>query len=145
MTRRPPATAAEPAAQASADCPCRNASDTAARAVKWAALAGLLGSLGVCAAGCLLPFALIAMGVTGAWIGGLDALAPYRWPLIILTFASLGYGFRAAYRRSPEHGSRGGVSDERFPERSARIWLWLATVLAICGIIFQRIEPSLRK
>lgn len=143
MTNRPPAAASEPAARVSADCLCRSPS-RAARAVKWAALAGLLGSLGVCAACCLLPFALISMGVGGAWIGGLDALAPYRWPLIVLTFVFLGYGFRATYR-SAKNRSGADASEERHPQRSVRLWLWLATVLAICGILFEHIEPLLRK
>ena len=59
----------------------------------------ILASLGVCAACCLLPLALLSVGVAGAWVITTDALAPYKWVLIALTAALLDYGFYAVYFR----------------------------------------------
>ena len=44
-------------------------------------------ALGVCAAYCLLAFALLSVGVAGAWMSTLNALAPYKWIFIMLTAA----------------------------------------------------------
>ncbi len=50
---------------------------------------------------CIVPLVLVSVGVSGAWIGSLTALAPYQ-PLFIATaFASLGAGFWLVYRRTP--------------------------------------------
>ena len=42
-----------------------------------AAAGGILGALAA-SSGCILPLALFAFGVSGAWIGNLTALAPYQ-------------------------------------------------------------------
>jgi predicted dienelactone hydrolase len=50
--------------------------------IKWTAAGGVIASLGVCAARCLLPFVLLSIGVAGAWVTALDWLAPYKWVTI---------------------------------------------------------------
>lgn len=42
-----------------------------------AAVAAVSGAVGAVAC-CILPLALFTLGVTGAWIGALTALAPYQ-------------------------------------------------------------------
>ncbi|GAC1306950.1 MAG: mercuric ion transporter MerT [Steroidobacteraceae bacterium] len=59
----------------------------------WAsALAATVGSL--C---CVAPLVLITLGVSGAWIGQLTALEPYRPILIGVTMVFLGLAFRQLY------------------------------------------------
>jgi mercuric ion transport protein len=57
-------------------------------------LAGLAAS--TC---CIVPLALATLGVGGAWIGGLTALAPYQPIFIAVAAACLGAGFWLVYRR----------------------------------------------
>jgi len=113
--------------------------------IKWTAAGGVIASLGVCAACCLLPFVLLSVGVAGAWVSALDALAAYKWIFIILTVALLGYGFYGAYFRPKSNCAAGVNCDTRNSGRSVRVGLWIATILAIVGVIFERLEPMLSK
>lgn len=107
-------------------CRCASPAGTAQGLTKWSTLAGLLCSIAVCAACCLLPFVLISIGIAGPWVSGLPAFARYKWPLILLTVALLGYGFRTTNWRR---------------DRAMRVGLWIATILAVCAIVFEQIEP----
>ena len=44
--------------------------------VPWAAAGGMLGALAASSC-CILPLALFTLGISGAWIANLTALAPY--------------------------------------------------------------------
>ena len=59
-------------------------------------LAGVAAGIGasVC---CVGPLVLLAFGVSGAWIGNLTALEPYRPFFIGLTVLFLGLAFRKLY------------------------------------------------
>ncbi|MFB6249324.1 MAG: mercuric transporter MerT family protein [Salinibacter sp.] len=50
-----------------------------------------LGAAVAASACCTIPLALVSLGVGGAWIGGLTALAPYRWIFVALAVAALAY------------------------------------------------------
>jgi mercuric ion transport protein len=112
-------------------------------AIKWTAAGGVLASLGVSAACCLLPFVMLSVGVAGAWVTALDALAPHKWIFITLTVALLSYGFYAMYFRPKTNCAAEVNCDTRNSGRSVRVGLWVATILAIAGVIFERLEPVL--
>lgn len=59
-----------------------------------AALAAVLAS-----SCCILPLVLVTAGISGAWIGNLTAIEPYKWALIAGAAALLGIGFYHAYFR----------------------------------------------
>jgi len=101
--------------------------------VGWAAAGAVVTSVGVCAACCLLPAALIALGVGSSLVGTLDSLTPYRGWFVAVTGLLLGYGFRSVYGR----GARNR------PRRSTTAALWLATALALSGIVYGLLEPHL--
>src|SRR5579875_3631942 len=48
---------------------------------------------------CVVPFVLFTLGISGAWIGNLTALAPYQPIFVVFTFACLAGGFFMVYRR----------------------------------------------
>ena len=120
-------------------CSCSGAATGNNRLVKWTTVGGLFAALGVCAACCLLPFALICFGVAGAWVGTLDSLARYKWPFISVAAVLLGYGFYVVYWQC----AAGADCRARATGRSVRVGLWVATVLAIGGIAFEQVEPLL--
>jgi mercuric ion transport protein len=126
-----------------AACSCAQRAGTRDRLVKWATAGGLLAALGVCAACCLLPFALISAGVASAWVGGLDALAAYKWIFIGAAAGLLGYGFYAAYSRPEQACAAGSDCKACGSRRSVRLGLWVATILAVAGIVFEQLEPYL--
>jgi mercuric ion transport protein len=52
---------------------------------------------------CIVPLALVSVGISGAWIGSVSALAPYQPLFLAVAAVSLGTGFWLVYRRpSPE-------------------------------------------
>ncbi len=122
---------------------CARTSGPRNRFVKWSVGGGVLASLGVCAACCLLPMLLIAFGVGGAWVSALDSLAPYKWIFIAATVLFLGYGFYAAYWKPIRSCPAGASCATCGTTRSVRVFLWIATALAIAGLVFERIEPML--
>lgn len=133
---------ANPGSQ-TAQCSCTKSQGASNRAVKWTTVGGVLAALGVCAACCLLPFTLLSVGVAGAWISALDSLAPYKWVFISVTVALLAYGFYAVYWK-PRRGCAAGPSCTVCgTSRSVRVGLWIATILAVGGLVFEQIEPYL--
>jgi len=111
--------------------------------VRWTTLGGVLAALGVCAACCLLPFVLLGLGVAGAWVSTVDSLARYKCIFIALTVALLGYGFYAAYWRPRGTCAAGTACQVCGSSRTVRVGLWIATILAISGIVFVQLEPML--
>lgn len=132
--------------QAEPACRCVTTADANRRVAKWVTVGGILASLGLCAACCLLPFVLFSMGVAAAWAGRLAALAAYKWLFLFATVALLGYGFYVTYwrvRRGDATVAVGGKVTRS--EQAVRFGLWIATLMAVSGIVFERIEPLLRR
>lgn len=73
----------------------------------------------------------------------LDLLAPYKWIFIASTIVLLGYGFYAVYWKPRPSCAAGTKCKTCRSNRHIRIALWIATVLAIGGIVFERLEPYL--
>jgi len=78
---------------------------------------------------CVLPLGLALIGVSGAWIGGLTALAPYQ-PLFLGAGAlAVGSGLWRTYARKPAcEGPQCGTSGS---QRRTRTGLWLAAGLLL--------------
>ena len=88
------------------------------------AAGSILAALGASSC-CVLPLALALIGVSGAWIGGLTALAPYQPVFLGLGALSVGSGLWRSYgRKQPVcDGPQCGTADSR---RWTRAGLWLA-------------------
>jgi len=72
----------------------------------WAA-SGVLGAL-LASSCCIAPLLFVTLGVSGAWIGNLTVLEPYKWVFIAIAVVFLALGFRHAYfppRRDCEDGA----------------------------------------
>lgn len=120
----------------------RSTSDTT-RTAKWTTAGSVLAALGVCASCCLLPFTLAALGAGGAWLGGLEAIAPYKPIFVTIAMVLLAYGFYAVYWK-PRHACTAGPSCTTCrPGRSVQIGLWVATVLVASSVVFDYLELHL--
>lgn len=98
--------------------------------------AGLLAALATSSC-CLLPFVLFTLGISGAWIGNLTALAPYQPVFLALAVALLGTGFYRVYRRPKAAICVPGTAcaDPR-ADRVTKTVLWSATMLVVAGVAF---------
>ena len=72
--------------------------DPGGMAMRLTALGGILGAIAASSC-CIAPLVLFSLGISGAWIGNLTALAPYQPYFIAATLACLGYGYWLVYRR----------------------------------------------
>src|ERR1700730_19374820 len=72
--------------------------DPAIGAMRLTAIGGILGAIAASSC-CIAPLVLFSLGISGAWIGNLTALAPYQPYFIAATLACLGYGYWLVYRR----------------------------------------------
>jgi mercuric ion transport protein len=102
-------------------------------------VAGILAAVGasVC---CVGPLVLLALGVSGAWIGSLTALEPYRPLFIGLTLLFLGLAFHRLYfaRRACTAGS--ACANPRTPKHQ-RLAFWIVTVLVLGLISIPWLAP----
>jgi mercuric ion transport protein len=86
----------------------------------WAgAGAALIGSL--CSVG---PLVLLTLGVSGAWIGQLTALEPYRPLFILIMLIFLALAFRLLYLQPPRCEPGETCADPRRVRRQRRIF-WI--------------------
>ena len=111
------------------------------RAASVAAAGGVLGALAA-ASCCVAPLALFSLGVSGAWIGNLAALAPYQPYFIALTLVCLGVGFVMVYRR-PKAATGGGYCARPALGRMTMPALWVATALVAAAAAFPYVAPGL--
>lgn len=96
--------------------------------------AGAASALGA-ATCCVLPLALVAAGLGGAWIAQLRSLERFQWVFIGLALAAFGYAFYRLYLRAApcEPGSACATPESR---RRYRIAFW-ATLLGAKALVLS--------
>jgi mercuric ion transport protein len=112
----------------------------AARAVL--ATGGLLAALGATSC-CIIPFALFTLGVSGAWIGNLTALAPYQPVFVAIALGCLAGGFVLVRRKAGSVASCASGSYCATPSsvRVARLGLWTAAAIVGLALAFPYVAP----
>jgi mercuric ion transport protein len=83
---------------------------------------------------------LFTLGVSGAWIGNLTALAPYQPIFLAIAIAFLAAGFWRIYRR-PQAVCAEGECGTPSSNRLAKTALWLATALIGLAVLFPYLAP----
>ncbi len=111
-----------------------------ARRQAWLAVGGILAALGA-ASCCVVPFALFTLGISGAWISNLTALAPYQPIFVAVTLSFLGYGFYLVYREPKVACAEGSYCARPSSGRIAKVGLWTATVLILIALGFPKLAP----
>lgn len=114
--------------------------DARAMRGKLLAAGGLLGALAASSC-CVLPLVLFSVGVSGAWIGNLTALAPYQWVFVAITMGCLVTGFYLIYGKSQIACTDEQVCVRPLSGRLIKIVLWVATALVVSAIAFPFVVP----
>ncbi len=78
---------------------------------------------------CVGPFVLVVLGVSGAWIGTLTALTPYKPIFIILSLGLLAAGFYSVYRRPREACEPGSLCAAPQTKKVQKVALWIAAAV----------------
>ncbi|MCA0906047.1 mercury transporter MerT [Ruegeria marisrubri] len=103
------------------------------------AAGGILGALAASTC-CVVPLILFSLGISGAWIGNLTALEPYKPIFIAVTLGFLGYGFWMVYRK-PKACAEGEACARPLPNRLVKSALWVSTVLIMIALFWNWIAP----
>jgi mercuric ion transport protein len=88
---------------------------------------------------CLLPLLLLSIGISGAWIAQLTALAPYQPIFLGVAAIALGLGFWRAYRR--QDCAVGSVCERPGVPRTTKVLLWLGVVAVLATVSVDAIAP----
>jgi mercuric ion transport protein len=105
------------------------------------AAAGILGAVAASSC-CLLPLVLVSVGVSGAWISNLTALAPYQSYIALITLTALGCGFYSVYLRAPQR-CEDDTCERPLPRPAVKAGLWFGALLIVSALIFPRIAAML--
>ncbi|OYW83442.1 MAG: mercury transporter MerT [Hyphomonas sp. 32-62-5] len=90
---------------------------------------------------CIVPFALISLGVSGAWIGQLSALEPFKPYFIGVTMFLLALGFWHVYFKKPKPCEDGSYCARPESSRLTQLALWIATALVILATSIDFLAP----
>jgi len=106
------------------------------------AAGGILGALAASSC-CIVPLVLFSLGIGGAWIGNLTALAPYKPLFVAGTAGILGYGFYLIYWKPEQACADGAACARSIPNRFVKLALWFATALVVAAFAFDYVAPLL--
>ena len=104
------------------------------------AAGGMLGAIAATSC-CILPLILTVLGVSGAWMANLRALAPYQPYFIATTLIFLAGGFYLVYWPAKTACADGAACARPLPNILVKGALWLATVIVFAAITFAHWFP----
>lgn len=89
---------------------------------------------------CLGPLILVMLGVSGAWIGNLSALEPYRPLFIGAALVAMFFAYRAIFRPAQACGP-GDVCAAPQAKTSYKIIFWVVAALVVVALSFPYVVP----
>jgi len=101
----------------------------------------LLGALAMISC-CILPLALVMVGVTGVFIGKLGSLYQYHWYFLAFAVAALAYGFYKAYRPVNTENCADGSCARPMNRTVIRSVMWFSLVVVAGSQLFQYLAPT---
>ncbi|MCD1636724.1 mercury transporter MerT [Martelella mediterranea] len=110
------------------------------RKKEWFAAGGVIGAI-LASTCCIAPLVLLMLGVSGAWIGNLTALEPYKPIFAGVALVFIGLGFRQVYFKPKvacEDGSYCARPESALITKSA---LWLSTALVVLAVTINWWAP----
>lgn len=89
---------------------------------------------------CLGPLVLVAIGISGAWIGNLTALEPYRPIFIGSALVALFFAWRSIFRPVQACGP-GEVCAVPQARTTYKLIFWLVAALVLAALAFPYVLP----
>lgn len=108
----------------------------------WLTAGGVLGAF-LASACCVGPLVLLTLGISGAWIGSLTALEPYKPVFAAIALAFIAAGFRQVYFRKPIVCEPGSYCARPSSGRITKIALWSSLALVISALTIDWWAPLL--
>lgn len=99
----------------------------------WLAAGGVTGAI-LASTCCILPLVLVMLGVSGAWIGNLTALTPYKQYFAIVSLLFIAGGFWQVYFGARPACGDGPCCARPHSSLITRFALWIATALVLLSL-----------
>ncbi len=109
---------------------------------KLAAAGGVVGAL-LASSCCIAPLLLLSLGIGGAWMSNLTALAPYQGYFIAAAVVFQGAGYWYVYRKPKAACEAGSFCASPKSDRVVKIALWFATALVVLAVGVNVVGPYL--
>jgi len=106
----------------------------------WFAAGGVIGAI-LASSCCIAPLVLLTLGVSGAWIGNLTALEPYKPYFAGVAIVFIGLGFRQVYFKAKPACADGSYCARPESSLLTKTALWLATVLVVLALTISWWAP----
>lgn len=100
---------------------------------RWLAIGGIFGAV-LASSCCIVPLLLALAGVSGAWIGTLTRLEPYKPYFAIVTLGLIGAGFWHVYLKPKPACEEGSYCARPASSRLTKAALWTATVIVLLAL-----------
>ncbi|MFE8069992.1 mercuric ion transporter MerT [Marinobacteraceae bacterium S3BR75-40.1] len=91
---------------------------------------------------CLGPLVLVTLGVSGAWIGNLTALEPYRPLFVGVALVAMFFAWRRIYR-PVEQCPPGAVCAAPQVRSAYKVIFWVVSALILVALAFPYVLPLL--
>lgn len=89
---------------------------------------------------CLGPLVLVTLGFSGAWIGSLTLLEPYRPTFLGAALVALFFAYRRIFRAAAAC-QPGDICAIPQVNIAYKIFFWAVTVLVLLALVFPYIAP----
>ena len=106
----------------------------------WFAAGGVVGAV-LASTCCIAPLLLLMLGVSGAWIGNLTALEPYKPIFASVALVFIGLGFRQVYFKVQPGCEDGSYCARPGAALITKTALWLSAVLVVLALTINWWAP----
>ena len=105
----------------------------------WFAAGGVIGAI-LASTCCIAPLVLLTLGISGAWIGNLTALEPYRPLFIGVALVAMGFAWRRIYRPAQQckPGEVCAIPEVRSTYKAV---FWMVAVLVLIALAYPFVLP----
>lgn len=107
---------------------------------RWFATGGVIGAIAASTC-CVIPLLLVALGISGAWIGNLTALEPYSIYFTLAALVFIGLGFWRVYFRKTTVCDDQSWCGRPQSARITKIALWTAAFLILANLTMRWWAP----
>ena len=105
-----------------------------------AAIGSVIGAV-LASSCCVVPLILVTLGASGAWIGNLSALDPYKGYFAALTLVFLGLGYWQVFRKREIECEDGSFCATPISGRITKSALIVASVLVVVALTIDWWAP----
>jgi len=112
----------------------------AGRQQGWFAAGGVIGAI-LASTCCIAPLVLLTLGVSGAWIGNLTVLEPYKPYFAAVALIFIGAGFWQVYFKPKPACAEDSYCAKPQSSLITKSALWLATISVVLALTINWWAP----